>query len=95
MNEIRRSMMWVALSEGLDRAPNKSAGLTTAYPAPSYPSSILVSKPSSRNIIMAAIKPFEIAIPDADLTQLKQRLELTRFPEGEIEEAGWDYGAPL
>ncbi|PBP26318.1 alpha/beta-hydrolase [Diplocarpon rosae] len=44
---------------------------------------------------MAAIKPFEIAIPDADLTQLKQRLELTRFPEGEIEEAGWDYGAPL
>ncbi|PBP18188.1 alpha/beta-hydrolase [Diplocarpon rosae] len=44
---------------------------------------------------MAAIKPFKIAISDADLTQLKQRLELTRFPRGEIEEAGWDYGAPL
>ncbi|KAG4433285.1 hypothetical protein IFR05_011230 [Cadophora sp. M221] len=44
---------------------------------------------------MAEIKPFKINIPDASLAQLKQKLELTRFPEGEIEEAGWDYGAPL
>ncbi|KAH6985467.1 Alpha/Beta hydrolase protein [Ilyonectria destructans] len=44
---------------------------------------------------MANIKPFKIAIPDAALAKLKQKLELTRFPEGEIEEAGWEYGVPL
>ncbi|PVH81359.1 alpha/beta-hydrolase [Cadophora sp. DSE1049] len=44
---------------------------------------------------MAPIRPFEINVSDASLAKLKQKLELTRFPEGEIEEAGWDYGAPL
>ncbi|KAH6692891.1 Alpha/Beta hydrolase protein [Leptodontidium sp. MPI-SDFR-AT-0119] len=44
---------------------------------------------------MADIKPFKINVPDTSLAKLKQKLELTRFPEGELEEAGWDYGAPL
>lgn len=44
---------------------------------------------------MAPIRPFKIDVPDASLAVLKQKLELTRFPEGEIEGAGWDYGVPL
>ncbi len=44
---------------------------------------------------MADISPFKIEVPDESLSKLKQKLELTRFPEGEIEEAGWDYGVPL
>ena len=44
---------------------------------------------------MASIRPFKIDVPDASLAKLKQKLELTRFPEGEVEDAGWDYGAPL
>ncbi|KAH6906375.1 epoxide hydrolase [Coprinopsis sp. MPI-PUGE-AT-0042] len=39
-------------------------------------------------------KPFRIAVPDSDIDLLKGKLELTRFPD-EIEDAGWDYGAPL
>ena len=44
---------------------------------------------------MADIKPFQINIPDKSLADLKQKLELTRFPEGELEEAAWDYGIPF
>ncbi|EIM85821.1 alpha/beta-hydrolase [Stereum hirsutum FP-91666 SS1] len=38
--------------------------------------------------------PFQISIPDDALSALKTRLSLTRFPD-ELDEAGWDYGAPL
>uniref|UniRef100_A0A0W0G3Y3 Epoxide hydrolase N-terminal domain-containing protein n=2 Tax=Moniliophthora roreri TaxID=221103 RepID=A0A0W0G3Y3_MONRR len=38
--------------------------------------------------------PFQIAIPDSSLDLLKKKLELSRLPD-EINEAGWDYGAPL
>lgn len=38
--------------------------------------------------------PFKIAISDADLSVLQQKLALARFPD-ELEAAGWDYGAPL
>ena len=41
-----------------------------------------------------AIVPFKIAIPDAVLTDLKDRLAKTRFPS-EIEGSGWDYGTNL
>ncbi|KAJ8088007.1 hypothetical protein PM082_013558 [Marasmius tenuissimus] len=37
---------------------------------------------------------FKISIADDALNLLKQKLELTRLPD-EIDEAGWDYGAPL
>ncbi|KAI1170196.1 microsomal epoxide hydrolase [Nemania sp. FL0916] len=40
------------------------------------------------------IRPFTISIPDADLSDLHQRLRRTRFPT-ELEDAGNDHGAPL
>ncbi|MGD9765004.1 MAG: epoxide hydrolase family protein [Candidatus Binatia bacterium] len=40
------------------------------------------------------IEPFRIAVPDAVLTDLRQRLAQTRFPD-EIAGVGWAYGVPL
>ncbi|KAL0567476.1 hypothetical protein V5O48_014511 [Marasmius crinis-equi] len=37
---------------------------------------------------------FKISVSDDALKILKQKLELTRLPD-EIDDAGWDYGAPL
>jgi pimeloyl-ACP methyl ester carboxylesterase len=41
-----------------------------------------------------AVVPFKIQVPDAVLTDLKDRLARARFP-GEIPGAGWDYGTDL
>src|SRR5258708_40309205 len=41
-----------------------------------------------------AIVPFTIAVPDAVLADLKDRLARTRFPD-EIEGSGWEYGTNL
>ncbi|KAJ6471629.1 Alpha/Beta hydrolase protein [Mycena vitilis] len=38
--------------------------------------------------------PFRISVSDEQLNSLKQRLELTTFPD-ELVDAGWSYGAPL
>ncbi|KIK93815.1 hypothetical protein PAXRUDRAFT_828591 [Paxillus rubicundulus Ve08.2h10] len=38
--------------------------------------------------------PFTIAITDQQLETLRHKLELTTFPD-ELEDAGWEYGAPL
>ncbi len=43
---------------------------------------------------MALIEPYTISVPENDITLLKQKLETTIFPD-ELNEAGWDYGAPL
>ena len=43
---------------------------------------------------MSAIEPYQISIPDSELHKLTQKLSLSSFPD-ELEEAGWDYGAPL
>ena len=43
---------------------------------------------------MAAIKPYSISIPQSSLDQLQQKLSFATFPD-ELDEAGWDYGAPL
>ncbi|KAI0533930.1 microsomal epoxide hydrolase [Xylaria digitata] len=40
------------------------------------------------------IRPFTIAIPDAGLEDLRERLRRTRFPD-ELEDVGHDMGAPL
>ncbi|MFD8595191.1 epoxide hydrolase family protein [Kitasatospora sp. NPDC059646] len=40
------------------------------------------------------IKPFRIAVPQADLDDLADRLSRTRWPN-EVADAGWDYGFPL
>lgn len=37
---------------------------------------------------------FNIAIPDEKLALLRQKLELTTFPD-ELEGSGWEYGVPL
>jgi pimeloyl-ACP methyl ester carboxylesterase len=37
------------------------------------------------------MEPFRIAVPDAQLDDLRRRLESARWP-AEIEDAGWDYG---
>jgi hypothetical protein len=40
------------------------------------------------------MRKFIINIPDATLTDLKRRLDATRWPE-EIENVGWDSGSSL
>ena len=39
-------------------------------------------------------QPFKLHVPNAEIDTLRKKLELTRFPD-ELEDAGWDYGAPL
>ena len=41
-----------------------------------------------------SIQPFKIAIPQATLDDLRERLARTRWPD-EVEGAGWDYGTNL
>jgi epoxide hydrolase len=41
-----------------------------------------------------AIQPFRIDIPQADLDDLKARLDRTRWPD-QLPGVGWDYGIPL
>src|SRR5262245_58313829 len=41
-----------------------------------------------------AIKPFRIAVDEAVLRDLKERLARTRWPD-QLEGAGWDYGVEL
>lgn len=43
---------------------------------------------------MVSIQPFTISIPDSDISLLKQKLSLSRFPD-EPSDAGWSQGAPL
>jgi hypothetical protein len=43
---------------------------------------------------MTQISPYKIAVPQAKLDRLKQKLALADFPD-ELEEASWDYGVPL
>jgi pimeloyl-ACP methyl ester carboxylesterase len=40
------------------------------------------------------VQPFKIAIDDAILRDLKERLARTRWPDA-VDAAGWDYGVPL
>ncbi|MEU6270059.1 epoxide hydrolase family protein [Saccharopolyspora shandongensis] len=43
---------------------------------------------------MTEIRPFRIAIPQADVTDLRDRLARTRWPD-ELPGVGWNYGVPL
>jgi pimeloyl-ACP methyl ester carboxylesterase len=40
------------------------------------------------------IRPFRIEVPQADLDDLRERLDRTRWPD-ELPDVGWDYGVPL
>src|SRR5919199_6204635 len=42
----------------------------------------------------AALQPFRVEIPQADLDDLEDRLSRTRWPD-ELDGAGWTYGVPL
>lgn len=41
---------------------------------------------------MASIEPFRIAVPDADIDDLRTRLREARWPD-QLPDSGWDYGA--
>ena len=43
---------------------------------------------------MAPVTPFTVAVPNDRLDRLRKKLELAEFPD-ELDDAGWDYGAPL
>ena len=43
---------------------------------------------------MKSIVPSTIYVPDSKLEQLHKKLEAAEFPD-ELDEAGWNYGAPL
>lgn len=43
---------------------------------------------------MASIKPFGILVPQARLDRLTSKLDNADFPD-ELDDVGWDYGAPL
>jgi pimeloyl-ACP methyl ester carboxylesterase len=43
---------------------------------------------------MTAASPFQIAVPEAVLVDLRQRLAITRWPDA-VEHAAWDYGTDL
>lgn len=43
---------------------------------------------------MSTVTPYTISVPDSALAVLSQKLSTARFPD-ELDEAGWDYGAPL
>lgn len=38
--------------------------------------------------------PFKLAVPDSELQLLYKKLDIKRLPD-ELENAGWEYGAPL
>ncbi|MEU9399055.1 epoxide hydrolase family protein [Streptomyces sp. SID4985] len=41
----------------------------------------------------ASLRPFRVAVPEADLDDLRQRLDRTRWPD-ELPGVGWEYGVP-
>ena len=43
---------------------------------------------------MTSIEPYQIAVSDSKIDHLRKKLEASVFPD-ELEDAGWDYGAPL
>ena len=43
---------------------------------------------------MASIDSYTISVPDSKLQNLAQKLEASEFPD-ELEQSGWDRGAPL
>ena len=43
---------------------------------------------------MASIEPYTISVPEEQHERLTKKLEATTFPD-DLDQAGWDYGAPL
>jgi len=53
----------------------------------------MVSPATTSENTKAGIRPFRIEVPDAALTDLRQRLDRTRWP-GELDGIGWSRGVP-
>ena len=66
------------------------AGVLTAWPIGSGAARSAVRPAQAA----AAVTPFRIAVPEAVLADLRERLTRTRFPD-EIEGSGWTYGTNL
>jgi hypothetical protein len=43
---------------------------------------------------MSSIEPYRIGVPQADLDDLRYRLDHVRWAQG-VNDAGWDYGSPV
>lgn len=43
---------------------------------------------------MSDIRPYNISVPQATIDRLQQKLAVVDLPD-ELDDAGWDYGAPL
>jgi epoxide hydrolase len=43
---------------------------------------------------LGRVRPFKVAVPDADLADVRQRLRRTRWPERETVD-DWSQGVPL
>jgi pimeloyl-ACP methyl ester carboxylesterase len=52
------------------------------------------AKPATPNAEAERVQPFKIALPDSVLSDLKDRLARTRWPD-QIDETGWEYGVPV
>ena len=52
------------------------------------------SVPDTDNNTTAEIRPFRIEVPQAELDDLRARLDRTRWP-GEVPGIGWDRGVPI
>ncbi|PPQ94344.1 hypothetical protein CVT25_000400 [Psilocybe cyanescens] len=52
------------------------------------------SFPNTGVVPLMAETPFKIAISDEQISRLRQKLAMAVFPD-ELDDAGWDYGAPL
>ena len=44
--------------------------------------------------IMSDIRPYNVSVPQAKIDRLQQKLAVVDLPD-ELDDAGWDYGAPL
>lgn len=40
------------------------------------------------------VRPFQIAVPQSDIDDLRDRIAQTRWPD-ELPDVGWNYGVPL
>jgi epoxide hydrolase len=85
----RRTFITSALAAGTTLATQPLA-LAQTEVEPSTPA----TGNESTGAAAEAIRPFQIAIPDADLEDLRQRLSDTRWPS-ELPGVGWSRGVPL
>lgn len=83
-----RRQLSTAVSKSLSRRDVVKGGAAFALASSVAP--IFVKTASAAT----TVTPFRVSVPQADLDDLKRRLEMTRWPERETE-SGWAQGVPL